>query len=165
MDMHSILPQFSVTHINFQSIPLTGTSSPLCVTNIPTADQSLVMIHFLMPKPGAEYKFSLKGLTDGAMETGFNTLGIPGGRMTYAMELTLLERIAAPVPRRAAQVGDAPVQPITPPAVCPLAHRLDYAFGDLRTIRPRSRCQWRCWGRLPPGGNLVTRVLRGASCP
>jgi hypothetical protein len=29
----------------------------------------------------------------------------------------------------------------------------------------RSRCHWRCRGRLPPGGNLVTLVLWGASCP
>jgi phosphoribulokinase len=35
--MHAILPQFSVTHINFQRMPLTGTPSPLRVVNIHTA--------------------------------------------------------------------------------------------------------------------------------
>jgi hypothetical protein len=78
-----------------------------------------------------------KDTIDGAMITGFNALGIPGGKMMYAMELILPQRIAGLVPRRAAQVGDAPVQPIGPPAVCPLAHRRDYAVGDLRTIHPK----------------------------
>ncbi len=91
--MNYILPQFSATHINFQRIPLTDTSNPLCATNIPTADQSLVMIHFLKKQPSVEYKLNLKGLIDGTMITGFNTLVIPGGKMMYAMELILTERI------------------------------------------------------------------------
>lgn len=98
--MTYILPQFSVTHINFQRIPLTDTSNPLCVTNIPTADQSLVLIHFLKPKPSVEYKINLKGLIDGTMITGFNTLVIPGGKMMYAMELILIDRIVELLKRR-----------------------------------------------------------------
>ena len=98
--MHYILPQFSQTHINFQRIPLTDTSNPFCVTNIPTADQSLVLIHFLKEKPEVEYKLHLKGLIEGAMITGFNTLVIPGGKMMYAMELILTERIMAMMKRR-----------------------------------------------------------------
>jgi phosphoribulokinase len=91
--MHYILPQFSKTHINFQRIPLTDTSNPFCSTSIPTADQSLVMIHFLKSKPTVEYKLNLKGLIEGAMLTGFNTLVVPGGKMMYAMELILTRRI------------------------------------------------------------------------
>jgi len=91
--LHYILPQFSKTNINFQRIPLTDTSNPFCVKNIPTADQSLVMIHFLKPKPSVEYKINLKGLIEGAMITGFNTLVIPGGKMMYAMELILTQFI------------------------------------------------------------------------
>jgi phosphoribulokinase len=98
--MHYILPQFSVTHINFQRIPLTDTSNPFCVTNIPTADQSLVMIHFLKPKPSVEYKLNLRGLIEGATITGFNTLVIPGGKMMYAMELILTDRILELMKRR-----------------------------------------------------------------
>ena len=98
--MHYILPQFSQTHINFQRIPLTDTSNPLCATNIPTADQSLVMIHFLKKQPSVEYKLNLKGLIDGAMITGFNTLVIPGGKMMYAMELILTQRIVDLMKRR-----------------------------------------------------------------
>jgi phosphoribulokinase len=98
--MHYILPQFSATHINFQRIPLTDTSNPLCVANIPTADQSLVMIHFLRQQPSVEHKLNLKGLIDGAMITGFNTLVIPGGKMMYAMELILTQRILDLMKRR-----------------------------------------------------------------
>jgi len=98
--MHYLLPQFSRTHINFQRIPLTDTSNPFCVTTIPTADQSLVMIHFLKPKPSIEYKLNLKGLIDGSSITGFNTLVIPGGKMLYAMELILTERIMDLMQRR-----------------------------------------------------------------
>lgn len=101
--MHYILPQFSVTHINFQRIPLTDTSNPFYVKNIPTFDQSLVMIHFLDPKPSVEYKLNLKGLIDGTMITGFNTLVIPGGKMMYAMELILTERILGLMKQRGYQ--------------------------------------------------------------
>jgi phosphoribulokinase len=98
--MHYILPQFSNTHINFQRIPLIDTSNPFCVTSIPTADQSLVLIHFLKNKPSVEYKLHLKGLIEGAQITGFNTLVIPGGKMMYAMELILTQRIVDLMKRR-----------------------------------------------------------------
>lgn len=98
--MHYILPQFSQTHINFQRIPLTDTSNPFCIERIPTADQSLVLIHYLKDKPSVEYKINLKGLIDGAQITGFNTLVIPGGKMMYAMELILTQRIMDLMRRR-----------------------------------------------------------------
>ncbi|TVQ86943.1 MAG: phosphoribulokinase [Chromatiaceae bacterium] len=91
--MYYILPQFSHTHINFQRIPITDTSNPFAVTKIPSADQSLVMIHFQKPKPAVEYKLQLKGLIDGSMISDFNTLVIPGGKMMYAMELILTKYI------------------------------------------------------------------------
>lgn len=98
--MHYILPQFSRTNINFQRIPMTDTSNPFAVTNIPTADQSLVLIHFLEPKPHVEYKLTLKGLIEGAFITGFNTIVIPGGKMVYALELILTTRILELMQRR-----------------------------------------------------------------
>jgi phosphoribulokinase len=70
------------------------------VTNIPTAEQSLVLIHFLKDKPSVEYKLNLKGLIEGASITGFNTLVIPGGKMMYAMELILTQSIRDMMKRR-----------------------------------------------------------------
>ncbi len=103
--MHYIVPQFSRTHINFQRIPLVDTSNPFMVRSIPTPDQSLVLVHFLKQKPTVEYKINLKGLIEGAMITGFNTLVIPGGKMMYAMELILTQLIIDLMTRRG-HLGD-----------------------------------------------------------
>lgn len=103
--MHYIVPQFSKTHINFQRVPLVDTSDPFMVRSIPTADQSLVVIHFLKNKPTVEYKIHIKGLIEGAIITGFNTLVIPGGKMMYAMELILTQMIIDLMTRRG-HLGD-----------------------------------------------------------
>lgn len=91
--MNYILPQFSQTHINFQRVPIIDTSNPFMVRQIPTADQSLVIIHFLKFQPSVEYKLHLKGLIEGLQITAYNTLVIPGGKMQYAMELILTKLI------------------------------------------------------------------------
>jgi hypothetical protein len=51
-------------------------------------------------KPSVEYKINLKGLIEGAMITGFNSLVIPGGKMMYAMELILTQRVLDLMKRR-----------------------------------------------------------------
>ena len=92
--MHYIMPQFDHTHINFQRIPIVDTSNPFNKERgIPTAEQSLVLIHFLKNKPSVEYKLNLRGLIEGSFISGFNTLIIPGGKMSYAMELILTQSI------------------------------------------------------------------------
>lgn len=91
--MNYILPQFSNTHINFQRLPIIDTSNPFMVRQIPTADQSLVVIHFLKFNPSVEYKLHLKGLIEGLQITAYNTMVIPGGKMQYAMELILTKLI------------------------------------------------------------------------
>lgn len=103
--MHYILPQFEHTNINFQRIPMVDTSNPFMVRNIPTAEQSMVLIHFLDPRPSVEYKLNLKGLIEGSYISGFNTLVIPGGKMMYAMELILTQRIVDLMKRRG-HLGD-----------------------------------------------------------
>lgn len=91
--MHYILPQFDHTHINFQRVPMVDTSNPLTGAAIPTADQSMVIIHFVKNTPSVEYKLSLKGLIEGATISAFNNMVVPGGKMMYAMELILTEKI------------------------------------------------------------------------
>lgn len=91
--MNYILPQFSNTHINFQRVPIIDTSNPFMVRQIPTSDQSLVVIHFLKFQPSVEYKLHLKGLIEGLQITAYNTMVIPGGKMQYAMELILTKLI------------------------------------------------------------------------
>lgn len=92
--MHYIMPQFDHTHINFQRIPIVDTSNPFNKDRgIPTAEQSQVLIHFLKNKPTVEYKLNLRGLIEGSFISGFNTIIIPGGKMSYAMELILTQNI------------------------------------------------------------------------
>ncbi len=91
--MHYILPQFENTHINFQRVPMVDTSNPFMVRNIPSPDQSVVLVHFIKTKPSVEYKLNLRGLIEGSSLSGFNTLVIPGGKMPYAMELILTKCI------------------------------------------------------------------------
>ena len=98
--MHYILPQFSLTNINFQRKPLVDTSDPFIQRDIPTPDQSQVIIHFLNPGISTEQKLALKGLIEGTIITGFNTLVIPGSKMTYAMEMILSRRIASILKKR-----------------------------------------------------------------
>jgi phosphoribulokinase len=91
--MHYILPQFEHTHINFQRVPMVDTSNPFMVRDIPSPDQSVVLVHFIKTKPSVEYKLNLRGLIEGSSLSGFNTLVIPGGKMRYAMELILTKCI------------------------------------------------------------------------
>ena len=98
--MHYIVPQFSLTNINFQRTPLVDTSDPFIQRDIPTPDQSQVIIHFLNPGISTEQKLALKGLIEGTIITGFNTLVIPGSKMTYAMEMILSRRIASILKKR-----------------------------------------------------------------
>ncbi len=98
--MHYIVPQFSRTNINFQRTPLVDTSDPFLQREIPTPEQSLVVIHFLSPGATDEYKLQLKGLIEGAMIAGFNTMVIPGTKMTYALEMILSKRIEGLMQKR-----------------------------------------------------------------
>ena len=44
--INHICPQFSRTDINFQRIPTVDTSNPFMIRDIPTPDESIVIIHF-----------------------------------------------------------------------------------------------------------------------
>jgi phosphoribulokinase len=98
--MHYIIPQFSRTDINFQRTCRVDTSDPFMQREIPTAEQSEVIVHFLNPGISDAYKLELKGLIEGTSITGFNTLVIPGTKMTYALELILTKRIAELLKKR-----------------------------------------------------------------
>ncbi len=80
-----ICPQFSRTHINFQRVPTVDTSNPFIAREIPSPDESLVVIRFADPK-GIDFTYLLSMIHDSHM-TRPNTLLIPGGKMGLAMEL------------------------------------------------------------------------------
>ncbi len=88
-----ITPQFSRTDVNFQRVPLVDTSNPFTVRNVPSAEESLVVIHF---NEQSRIRYDLDGLLraiKGAFKSNDSTLVTPGPAMARAMELILAPAI------------------------------------------------------------------------
>ncbi len=82
-----ITPQFSRTDINFQRVPVVDTSNPFIARDIPTPDESFVVIRFRTPK-GIDFPYYLQML-QGSWMSRPNTIVVPGGKMGLAMEIIL----------------------------------------------------------------------------
>jgi len=80
-----ITPQFSHTHVNFQRVPTVDTSNPFVARDIPTADESFVVIRFANPK-GIDFPYLLS-MIDGSFMSRPNIIVVPGGKMELAMQL------------------------------------------------------------------------------
>jgi phosphoribulokinase len=80
-----ITPQFSRTHINFQRVPTVDTSNPFIARDIPTADESFVVIRFANPK-GIDFPYLLSMIHDSFMSRP-NVIVVPGGKMELSMQL------------------------------------------------------------------------------
>jgi len=83
--VNHIVPQFGVTHVNFQRVPTVDTSNPFIARDIPSADESMIIIRFADPK-GIDFPYLLSMLHDSWM-TRPNTIICPGGKMGLAMQL------------------------------------------------------------------------------
>jgi phosphoribulokinase len=82
-----IVPQFSETDINFQRVPLVDTSNPFIARDIPTPEESFVIIRF-----NDRHKFSidfvyLLAMINNSFMSRYNSIVIPGGMMGLAMEI------------------------------------------------------------------------------
>jgi len=87
--VHYITPQFSRTDINFQRVPTVDTSNPFIARDIPTPDESFVVIRFRDPnKLDIDFPYLLNMLDDSFMSRR-NTLVVPAGKMGFAMEIIL----------------------------------------------------------------------------
>ena len=62
---HYITPQFSRTHVNFQRVPTVDTSNPFSAREIPTQDESFVVVRFRREMKSVDYPYLLK-MIDGA---------------------------------------------------------------------------------------------------
>ena len=97
-----IAPQFALTDINFQRMPLVDTSHPFIARDIPTADESIVVIHFRDP-----HKFDFPSLLQrisGSFMSRPNTLVVPGGKMRLALDVActpLIEEMMGEKSRKA----------------------------------------------------------------
>lgn len=87
--VNHIAPQFSRTDVNFQRVPIVDTSNPFIARDIPTADESMVVVRFSDPRKfDVDFPYLLTMLHDSFMSRR-NTIVIPGGKMGLSMELIL----------------------------------------------------------------------------
>ena len=80
-----ICPQFSQTHVNFQRVPTVDTSNPFVARDVPSADESMLIIRFKNPR-GIDFPYFLAMLSSSFMSRP-NTIVCPGGKMPLAMQL------------------------------------------------------------------------------
>jgi phosphoribulokinase len=82
--VNHICPQFSRTHVNFQRVPTVDTSNPFIARDIPSADESMVIIRFANPK-GIDFPYLVSMLHNSWMSRP-NNIVVPGGQMGLAMQ-------------------------------------------------------------------------------
>jgi phosphoribulokinase len=88
--VNHITPQFSRTDINFQRVPTVDTSNPFIARDVPTPDESFVVIRFRDPtKFDIDFPYLLAMISN-AFISRRNTIVVPGGKMLLAMELILM---------------------------------------------------------------------------
>jgi phosphoribulokinase len=83
--VHYICPQFSQTHVNFQRVPTVDTSNPLIANDIPTLDESFLVIRFDDPR-GIDFAYLLSMIHDSFMSRP-NIIVCPAGKIGLAMQL------------------------------------------------------------------------------
>jgi phosphoribulokinase len=105
-----ICPQFSRTHVNFQRVPTVDTSNPFIARDIPTADESFVIIRFASPR-GIDFPYLLSMLHDSFMSRP-NIIVVPGGKMALATQLILTPYVLRLMERRDQAPG--PAAPVAP---------------------------------------------------
>ena len=103
--VHYIVPQFARTHVNFQRVPMVDTSDPFIARDIPSADESMVVIRFANPK-GIDFPY-LRSMIDGAWMSRANTIVVPGGKMELAMQLIFTPFVWRMQERRQRALGKA----------------------------------------------------------
>jgi len=85
-----ITPQFSQTDINFQRVPTVDTSNPFIARDIPTPDESFVVVRFRDPtKFDIDFPYLLAMISNSFISRR-NTIVVPGGKLLLAMELILM---------------------------------------------------------------------------
>jgi phosphoribulokinase len=89
--INHICPQFSLTDINFQRVPTVDTSNPFICRDIPTPDESFVIIHFRKgsrEKWGIDFSYLLR-MINGSFMSSPTSIVVNGGKMGFAMEIIL----------------------------------------------------------------------------
>ena len=96
--IHYVTPQFSHTHVNFQRVPVVDTSNPFVARDIPTLDESLVVVRFRDPT-GVDFPYLLTMIHDSFMSRP-NCIVVPGGKMEMAIQLVVTPLLQSIMERR-----------------------------------------------------------------
>jgi phosphoribulokinase len=103
--IHYIVPQFSLTDINIQRIPLVDTSSPFIARDVPTQDESALVVHF---RDRERHDFvDLLRRIPGSCMTRPTTMLIPGGELGLALEIICAPILADLIEKRRVAVASA----------------------------------------------------------
>jgi phosphoribulokinase len=83
--IHYIVPQFGLTDINIQRMPLVDTSNPFMARDVPAQHESILVIHF---RDKRRYDFvDMMQRIPGARMTRASTMTVPGGELKLALEV------------------------------------------------------------------------------
>jgi phosphoribulokinase len=93
-----ITPQFALTDINFQRVPIVDTSNPFIARWIPTPDESMLVIRFARPR-GIDFPYLLSMIHDSFMSRP-NSIVVPGNKLDLAMQLILTPLILQRIERK-----------------------------------------------------------------
>ena len=96
--VRTICPQFTLTNINFQRVPIVDTSNPFIARWIPTPDESMLVIRFANPR-GIDFPYLLSMIHDSFMSRA-NSIVIPGNKLDLAMQLILTPLILQLIERK-----------------------------------------------------------------
>jgi phosphoribulokinase len=100
--IHYIVPQFGLTDINIQRMPLVDTSNPFIARDVPTPDESVLVIHFRDRK-----RHDFPGLLrriPGSRMTRPTTMLVPGGELRLAISVICGPLVEEMMEKRAAIV-------------------------------------------------------------
>lgn len=89
--VNHIAPQFSRTHVNFQMVPVVDTSDPFNMKDLPSHDESLLIIHF-QEAGNIDFVQLLQMLPKSFMSRP-NTIVVPGGKLLHALEVVMMPMI------------------------------------------------------------------------
>lgn len=88
--IHYIVPQFGLTDINIQRMPMVDTSNPFVARDVPNPDESILVVHF---RDKRKYNFvELLDKIPGSFMSRASTIVVPGGELKL-----LLEMVCAPI--------------------------------------------------------------------
>ncbi|MGB5708758.1 MAG: phosphoribulokinase, partial [Arenicellales bacterium] len=94
----------SLTDINFQRVATVDTSNPFIARDIPTLDESFVVIRFRdVDKFGTDFPYLLS-MIHGSFMSRRNTIVVPGGKMGFAIELIFGPILESLLEQRARQI-------------------------------------------------------------